>query len=245
MDSESVPWTRVGSRGEPLPDEHEGPPDSARPYGLCPRCRKQSAFKLAGYLPITFGPLGMGGAEETVTTPTLDRVSSMICLNCNQGVAVVEERGVDDASAPESRPEGAVAYRGVHWWPVPVPPISADVPAEIAGAFREAVACLGVGAARAAAYVAQRALLAIAEDSGETQGPLARRFEALAQRGDLPRVLVMWATGRRLPVEAPAPHDALREMPLPDARDLVRFLQEMIRYRYDLPAELAKTRGAA
>lgn len=245
MSGETERGRRLGSRGEPLPEEHEGPPDSGRPFGLCPRCGKQSAFKLAGSLPVTFGAVEIGGPGEAMAPPALDRVASMICLNCSQGVVVVEERVPDDDTAAQDRQDAATPYRGVHWWPVPVPFVSADAPAEVRGALREAVACLGIGAARAATMLAQRALVRIAEDSGETHGSVARRLEALADRGDLPRVLVRWAAGRRLPVEPSGPADALREVPLADARDLVRFLQETIRYRYDLPADLERTRGAA
>jgi hypothetical protein len=47
-------WQRKGKSGEPLPEANDGPPDSHRPSGLCPRCDKQSSFEATGHLPITF-----------------------------------------------------------------------------------------------------------------------------------------------------------------------------------------------
>jgi hypothetical protein len=46
----------VGKSGEKLPEKHEGLPDSTLPYGLCPRCQKQSSFEMVGSLPVTFDP---------------------------------------------------------------------------------------------------------------------------------------------------------------------------------------------
>src|SRR5689334_9001466 len=86
-----------GSRGEPLPEPNEGLPDSHRPSGICPRCNKQSSFAVLGSLPVTFDAsysIGMDGSREP---ELLDRVSSLICRHCQQGVVVVEEEWVGES----------------------------------------------------------------------------------------------------------------------------------------------------
>jgi len=57
-----------GKRGESLPPRNEGPPDSERPSGLCPRCLNQSSFEIIGTLPVTFDhdvvSVGRDGSQE-------------------------------------------------------------------------------------------------------------------------------------------------------------------------------------
>lgn len=81
-------WSSKGKSGEPLPEPHEGPPDSYRPSGLCPRCDKQSSFEALGSIPITFDG---GHVVSNPPTPTFDeRATVFICRHCNQGFVVVE-----------------------------------------------------------------------------------------------------------------------------------------------------------
>lgn len=73
-------WSRKGKSGEPLPALNDGPPDSHRPSGLCPRCDKQSSFEAIGSLPITFD-----GGHIVSTKPSV-RVGD---IEVNQGSSSV------------------------------------------------------------------------------------------------------------------------------------------------------------
>jgi hypothetical protein len=235
--------TRKGKRGEDLPELHEGLPDSHRPSGLCPRCGKQSSFDIAGSLPATFDSsysIDHSGKEER---GLIDRVSSLICRHCNQPVVVVEEQWIGDHPAKEGKYSGIVNYRGINWWPLPEAYLSSDIPNNIAGVFAEAAKALYADCPRASAVMARRALEAICVDKGETSGILADRLDALKSKGILQPTLADWAKEVRLIGNVGAHFDPIQTVTMEDAKQLLSFLRELLKYLYELPAELARRKS--
>jgi hypothetical protein len=236
---------RKGQRGEILPEENKELPDSYRPSGLCPRCSKQSSFEVVGSLPITIDyethyidHEGRRGHDPT------DQVTSLICRHCNQGVVVIEERWVGDAPGRENRRGGGtITYRGIHWWPLPEAQLSSDIPTQIGEAFSEASTALMAQCPRAAVVMARRTLEAIAADKGEAKGPLAQRLDALSSKGVLHPNLSEWAIEVRLIGNTGAHFDPIQHVSMEDARQLFSFVRELLRYLYELPAELARRRS--
>jgi Domain of unknown function (DUF4145) len=158
---------------------------------------------------------------------------------------VIEER-VQEPLAPGQRPTTARVYwRGLHWWPLPEANLSPDIPHEIAGAFAEAVATLHAKCPRAAVVMARRTLEAVTADKGETTGALVARLNNLAARGVLPPDLADWATEVRKIGNTGAHFDPLEIATMEDARDLVNFLRELLRYLYEMPAELRRRRSGS
>jgi hypothetical protein len=233
-----------GPRGELLPQENEGLPDSQRPSGLCPRCGKQSSFEIKGHLPVTFDyemtAVTLGGVA---TESPIDRVTSLICRHCEQGVAVIEEKRVGDEPGSQQRSGGANCYRGIHWWPLPDAKLSPDIPNEIAGAFAEAVRTLAANCPRASAVMARRTLEAITVDQGETKGGLADRLHALGVKGVLHPILAEWAKEVRLAGNVGAHFDPIEQVTPEDAQQLLNFIRELLKYLYELPAELNRRRS--
>lgn len=236
---------RRGNRGEVLPEDNKDLPDSHCPSGLCPRCGKQSSFENAGSLPVTINydtySVDYEGHRSHDST---DQVTSLICRHCNQGVVVVEEQWVGDVPVRENkRGGGTVTYRGIHWWPLPESQLSSDIPTEIAEAFAEASTALMAQCPRAAVVMARRTLEAVAADKGETKGTLAQRLDALNSKGILHPHLSEWAKEVRLIGNIGAHFDPIREVSVEDARQLFSFVRELLRYLYELPAELARRRS--
>ena len=231
-----------GPRGELLPEAHEGLPDTRYKSGLCPRCGKQSSFESKGSITVTHEgryAVGMDGSRSSIE---LDRVTVLICLHCTQGTAVIEER-VQEPLAPGQRPTTAnVYFRGIHWWPLPEAHLSKDIPEEIASAFAEATSTLYAQCPRAAVVMARRTLEAVTTDKGETQGVLADRLKALATKGILQSDLAEWAREVRMIGNTGAHYDPLNKASMEDARDLMNFLRELLRYLYEMPAELKRRR---
>lgn len=237
----------VGKTGEKLPERHEGLPDSSLPHGLCPRCQKQSSFEIAGHVPVTFSPDVYLAERDGSRSPVhIDQVSVLYCRNCRQGVVVVEEQRVAGRSwrEPESgKGGGAITWRGIHWWPAGDAHVSADIPASIAQVFEEATRALHADCPRAAAVMARRALEAIASDKGETKGTLAERLASLASRNVLVPTLADWSKEVRLVGNAGAHFDPIDDVSKNDAQALVSFVRELLRYLYELPAELRRRRN--
>ena len=237
----------VGKTGEKLPEKHEGLPDSMRPHGLCPRCQKQSSFDVAGAQPVTFDPdqilVERGGAGAPIA---VDQVSILYCRNCKQGIVVVEEQCIADRSWREprvGRGGGAITWRGLHWWPAADAQVSIDVPVQISEVFQEAVRAVHAECPRASAVMARRTLEAITVDKGETTGVLAERLKKLAASGVLLPTLADWAKEVRLVGNTGAHFDPIDSVTKKDAEQLIAFVRELLRYLYELPAELVRRKG--
>ena len=236
----------VGKMGEQLPEENRGLPDSDRPHGLCPRCEKQSSFEVKGNAPVTVDArhyvVGRTGDEALIP---LDQVSILYCRNCQQGIVVIEEQCTAGHSwrEPGGPRSGTISWRGIHWWPAADEHVSQDVPPKIAEAYSEAVRAAHANCFRASAAMARRTLEAIAADKGEVKGVLAERLKNLAVSGMLVPTLADWAREVRLVGNAGVHFDPMDAVSRVDAEQLIAFLRELLRYLYELPAELARRRG--
>lgn len=235
--------TAAGPRGEPMPQPNEGPPDSDRPSGSCPRCGKQSSFEHIHSLPLTFdgGHIVGHGGEANQRTFT-ERITLLICRHCTQGVLVLEEQWIGESRAIERVGGGAVSWRGFHWWPLAGAQLHIAVPESIKSAYNEGVIALAANCPRAAAVMARRSLEAIADDKGETSGQLAARLANLAAKGLLHPSLVEWAKEVRLVGNLGAHFDPIDTVELADARQLLAFIKELLNFLYVLPWELNQRR---
>jgi len=235
--------TRKGIRGKELPEIHEGLPDSERPSGLCPHCGKQSSFDHAGSLPATFDSgftIDYRGKKEPVF---LERVSSLICRHCNHGVVVVEEKWIEDSPTRESTGSGTISWRGVHWWPIPEANLSTDILEDVAGVVGEAAGALYANCPLTSDVMSRRALEAICADKGETSGVLADRLNALKTKDILQPTLADWAKEGRLIGNFGAHFDPMKTVTMDDAKQLMSFLRELMKYLYELSAELERKRS--
>jgi hypothetical protein len=233
-------WRGKGKSGEPLPEPNDGPPDSHRPHGLCPRCNKQSSFATTGSLPITFDG-GTSYPHDRPPEPTFDeQATGFVCRNCRQGFVVVESEwrgGTLKRTNPNNY--GTVEWRGHHWWPVPGAVLHDSVPEPVRGAFDEACKCLASHCPRAATAMARCALEGIVVDKGETKGPLVQRLRNLAERGILLPTLADWSKEVRL-LGNDAVHDLTATISATDADQLIEFIRELAKYLYVLPFDLAQ-----
>jgi hypothetical protein len=91
--------------------------------------------------------------------------------------------------------------------------------------------------------MARRSLEAIAFDKGETKGQLVDRLKVLADKGILTPALADWAKEVRLVGNAGAHFDPIDEVSLDDARQLTDFIRELLKYLYELPADLQRRRA--
>ena len=225
-----------------LPVPNEGLPDSYRPSGLCPRCGKQSSFENLGNLPATFDSFYSITPDGREKPSTIDRVTSLLCRHCHQCVIVIEEEWVGDLPKKEMALEGLVTHRGIHWWPLPGTNLSEDIPKQIADVFSEAATALSANCPRASVVMTRRTLEAITVDKGETKGTLAERLNSLTQRGILHPTLIEWAKEVRLFGNIGAHFDPIETISVDDAKQLLTFVKELLKYVYELPAELERVR---
>ncbi|OMD61043.1 DUF4145 domain-containing protein [Paenibacillus odorifer] len=237
--------SEVGDRGEELPVSNDGLPDSNNPSGLCPRCNKQSSFEIIGNLPVTFGGGYLLSPNGNSTPLIIDRVSVLICRHCNQGTVVIEEEWVGDIPKSKGMGSGVVSHRGFNWWPLPDTKLSTDVPPDVADAFSEAARVLSANCPRSAVVMLRRTLEAITADKGQTTGTLAQRLKILSDNGIIHPSLQEWIKEIRLIGNMGAHFDPLNEVQMEDAKQLQAFVRELLKYIYELPAELNRRRSGS
>lgn len=205
----------------------KGLPDTSHRAGTCPRCGLQSSFEVAGAIAISFNPdlfvLDQVGEGQS-PLPT-EQVAVLICRHCNQGMAVFENQN------------GAF-----HWWPTATTSLPEDVPEEIGSAFIESVTAFNACCFRSSAAMARRTLEAVCAQQGETSGSLYKRIENLANCGKLLPTYRDWAHEVR-EVGNDGVHDLIENVSQEDAEALIGFLRELLKFFYQMPAELARRRN--
>jgi hypothetical protein len=234
--------TIKGSRKEDLPELNDGFPDSTKPYGLCPRCNKQSSFETLGILPATFSSGILLSPDGNNKRDFYDRVASMECRNCNQPVIVLEEKFIGDKAAKDCVSSGTVTWEGFFWWPFANINYSEEVPETIQRIIQEAKVTYAAQCYRASAVMARRALEAIAVDKGELDGKLVHRIKNLVSAGKIDKNLGDWATEIRLIGNTAAHYDSADDVEKEDANQIILFLDQLINYIYIMPAIIIKSR---
>lgn len=236
--------------GRVPPANPDTPPDSSDLAGPCPRCGRTSSFTVVGSLPVTFDggtSIGAGGPTPTWS----DQVSALLCQGCQQCTVVVEEEWIGDHPAREGiRAGGTITWRGLHWWPAPhsgdLDPV---IPEGIRDAYSEGARALGVRAPRAAVVMFRRTLEALVADRGSEEAKrrlernLASALTAMAEDRTLDGSLAEWAREIRVVANAGAHYDPLADVPQQEAEELARLTRELLRYIYEMPARIQRTRS--
>ena len=132
------------------------------------------------------------------------------------------------------------------WPPKGIRPVHPSVPAPIGADWREAHLCLSIGAFRGAAAMARRAVQGVAVEQGARDAKLSAQLKELEAKATLHPTMVEWADHIRLlgNVGAHPGADGLETVSEEEAREVVRFLDELLRWLYELPAETAAARAA-
>lgn len=237
--------TRKGQRNEELPVDNSEFPTSSNPQGLCPRCNKQSSFDFIGELPATFSTVTRISDYVENNKDYFDKVSSLVCRNCDQPTIVIEERLIGDSKDPSEFKGGRITWNGLFWWPFLNIENSEEIPDQISSTLNESRITHAVKCYRSSAVMARRTLEAIAHDKGETKGTLANRLESLTKKGVLSPALSDWAKEVRLIGNSGAHFDPLEEVTQDDSNQIIVFIEELIKYLYIMPSELDKRRKKA
>jgi len=224
------------------------------PAGICPRCGRNSNFvRTSSPVPLAFRP-GMIAQLPDGSTERLpyERVSTFECLGCHQGIAVIEELTIGNQPWREWKSGGMERWPGVNWWP-PASGASVDdaVPDRIRETFAEGLRCLSAKAPRAAAVMFGRTLEAIVRNKGSEQAvkalerKLAAALEVMATEGVLSKDLAEWAKELRLARNAGGHDELLDDVTPEEARNLSKFLDQLLINLYVMPARLRRAKEKA
>jgi len=134
-----------------------------------------------------------------------------------------------------------VHNKGDRIYPHPLPsPTDERVPENIRKDIDEAKICLSVGAYRACAVMARRALQTACIEKGASKGRLVDQLEELADKGIITKDLKEWADIVRW-VGNDAAHPGSEEVKKEDAEDILKLAEWFVDVVYVAPA-IAKHR---
>lgn len=141
-----------------------------------------------------------------------------------------------------------VRGEGVHWWPTPGSgPLDPAVNKGVASAYAEGMQCLGVHANRAAAVMFRSALHLFVKDKGDDKAKEERHLKTalkhMKESGALHPSLSGWADRlNQLGNEGAHPED-YDDVTAEAADGLGKFVRNLIRYEYEMPAQLLRAQG--
>jgi hypothetical protein len=244
-----VPFSRFSDWEKPPPSP-DTPPDTSDLTGPCPRCGNRSNFSVAGTIGVTFGGGVMelsGGQRERVD---VQQAAILECLGCNDRLVVIEDKYVNDESAADGVfRSGTINYRGVSWWPPPgAADLDASIPEEIRHAYQEGIRAMWAQAPNAAAVMFRRTLEGVVKKSGSAAAQTAARknlasgLQAMAAEGALDKSLAEWAKEIRIVANFGAHFDPQDDVSPEEADNLSRLIREVLRYLYEMPARIQRTR---
>jgi Domain of unknown function (DUF4145) len=183
-----------------------------------------------------------------------ERVTVFECLGCHERTAVIEELTIGNKpSGGKFRGGGTMRFRGVNWWPpASGASVDASVPDRVRGIFGEGLRCLSAKAPNAAAVMFGRTLEAIVHDKGGEKAvkaldvSLAAALGVMVAEGRLSQDLADWAKEVRLGRNAGGhdePLDKLDDVTPEEARNLSKFLDQLLVNLYVMPARLRRAKG--
>jgi len=119
-----------------------------------------------------------------------------------------------------------------------------SIPPSIATDWTEAHICLSARTYKASAAMARRAVQGVCIDKGAAKGRLVDQIKALVKSGHLANQLGEWADHVRIlgNIGAHPGEDGLDTVSKDEAEAVVRFLDELLRWTYEMPYELEQAR---
>jgi hypothetical protein len=120
-----------------------------------------------------------------------------------------------------------------------------DVPAEVAADAREAHRCLSVEAYRAAVVMARRAMQSAAYEKGAPERTLLEQIDWLEEQQLITPQMKEVAHRIRLTgnLGAHPDKDGLRDVGEAEAWAVIGFLDDFLKYVYEIPARLERLKG--
>lgn len=193
---------------------------------FCPHCGNETPHRLLfsheGRL-LGYDEAGERSAEDV---PVMYYVAS--CGTCSELLLYTAVFG-DNISTFENGEETTLAY-----------PLTTSLPEHVPIAVREAyeeAARIRSVAPNAYAVMIRRALEAVCDDRGVSQGHLQKRIAILAQRGELPPTLAEITSMLRVLGNAGA-HSTGKKLTVPMTWGMAEFFEAIIEYIYIGPKKL-------
>lgn len=228
-------------------------PDSSDLSGPCPRCGRTSNFVAIGTVPVTFDGRTVNLRDGRGIDSWIEQVTSLRCMGCGQATVVVEEEWVGDHPRREGiQGGGHISWHGIHWWPPPgATDLDEAIPEQLRGGYSEAVRALSATAPRGAVVLLRRTVEGVVRERGSAAAvkalddkSLAAGLKIMAEEGALDGSLSDWATEIRLTANVGAHFDPIEDVSLNEANDLSRLTRELLKYLYEMPAQLQRARAS-
>lgn len=244
----------------------DGLPTRLNPNGACPWCGRVAHFKIEHqadlsrhlvwreHVAVAVGPSTNQIGEAPLV---LTRCTILNCDGCGRGVAIFEQRDVDEALARASGTRvlantGPVSVQGdwatVGCWPVPdQASLDVAIPEGVRKPFAEGLRALSASAPNAAVSTFGNALSAMVLEHGseaaKAKRELSDKLKQFIADGGLPSALGDWAEHINLYGNAGAHPEAYGDVSMDEAREIALLLRSLLDAVYVLPANIKMRRG--
>lgn len=244
----------------------DGLPTRVNPNGACPWCGRVAHFKIEHQADLSRHPIwrehvavavGPSTSQISEAPLVLTRCTILNCDGCGRGVAIFEERDVDETLARASggrvlANSGPVSVLG-EWvaagcWPVPdQASLDVAIPERVRKPFGEGLRALSASAPNAAVSTFRNALSAMVLEQGSEAAKAKRemsdKLKQFIADGGLPSALGDWADHINLYGNAGAHPEAYGEVSMSEAREVALLLRSLFDAVYVLPANIKMRRG--
>lgn len=168
------------------------------------------------------------------TTSGLNQIWN--CTVCGQVIYL--ETSVGDATMVD---KGTIK----DYYPKVIPKLDESIPDKINQDMKEAYVCYDNNCFKASVAMARRALQNAVRDKGAKGEDLYNEIENLASKHIITPELKDWAHEIRSlgNIGAHPEEDGLDEVSKEDAKDIINFASEFLKYSYVMPSEVAKRRA--
>jgi len=188
----------------------------------CPHCGTRTILE----------PRAHWDAPTRRSQGTAIRFGAWSCRSCGEPI-------VGDVT--QDPVEGDVPSPGFYYpQKIPDPTYPANLPADVAQDGRDAHRCFAIGAWRASAAMARRAIQGACIDKGAPDEKLVAQIDWLEEQRLIPPLMRDVAHKIRLGGNAGAhpDKDGLKDVTEDDSRRLLQFLEDFVRYVYEIPGRL-------
>jgi hypothetical protein len=206
-----------------------------------------------GTVPVTFDGSTFQQRDGSGVASWIEQVTSLRCMGCGQATVVIEEEWVGDHPRREGiQGGGAISWRGIHWWPPPgATDLDEAIPEKLRDCYSESIRALSAKAPRGAVVLLRRTVEGVVRERGSAAAvkalddkSLAAGLKVMAEEGALDGSLADWAAEIRLTANVGAHFDPVEDVSLDEANDLARLTRELLKYLYEMPAQLQRARAS-
>jgi hypothetical protein len=155
-------------------------------------------------------------------------------------VYIITDPTLDLGGDRQANPDRIIDY-----YPKRAPKLDDSIPKDVAEDYAEALRCYDISANKASAAMCRRALQTSVIEKGARKDRLEKQIDELFEKEVITKEIRDWAHEIRLTgnIGAHPDEDGLATVTPAEAKELIDFMEEYLKYVYIMPAKVASKRA--